>query len=65
MKTCAKIIIDNKGKERVVRCCAFCSRPNRIGNAIYVLCNWHGYRSSRATKSKIECPNYQPIEEDK
>ena len=65
MKRCAKIIIDNRGKEQVVRCCAFASRPNRVGNAIYVLCNWHGYGNGKAMKSKIACPKFQSVEEDK
>ena len=64
MRRCAKIIIDHHGKEQIVRCCAFCSRPNRIGGAIYVMCNLNGYGHGKATKNKIECPDFQSVEEN-
>lgn len=64
MRRCAKIIIDHHGKEQIVRCCAFCSRPNRIGVAIYVMCNLNGYGHGKATKNKIECPDFQSVEEN-
>jgi hypothetical protein len=63
MRRCAKIITDSSGKEKVVRCCCFCSMPNRLGESIYVICNLNGYGSGMPIKNKFDCSDFRAIKE--